>query len=298
MIALTILILVVMEVSLSFDNAVVNATVLKDMSYRWQRRFLTWGVLVAVFGMRLILPVLIVSFSAHIGIISVVQLVISNPLEYAKYLTSAHKQISSFGGVFLLMVFLKYIFDSDKEVHWIGCIERRLSAFGNIEAVEIIIVLSIILLVPSMSIPAGLLGLLCYVLIDGVMGFCIDGNNPSAIASSKRGLARFLYLEILDASFSLDGVVGAFAITNNIIAIMIGLGVGAAVIRTLTVRLVRGGVLQTFIYLEHGAHYGVGALAALMIASTAFNIPEAITGLSGVAFIGLSLLSSMRHKAT
>jgi len=105
-----------------------------------------------------------------------------------------------------------------------------------------------------------------------------------------------LYLEVLDASFSFDGVIGAFAITKDIIIIMIGLGVGAWFVRSMTIYLVEKGTLSAYIYLEHGAHYAIGALALIMIASVKFHIPEVITGLIGIAFIGLAFMSSVKHR--
>jgi uncharacterized protein len=287
----TILLLAVLEVSLSFDNAVVNASVLKNMEEKWRRRFLTWGILVAVFGMRLVLPVLIVSFAGGGSVVDVTTLAFTDPAEYGRRLSEAHTAIASFGGMFLLMVFLHFACDEAKDVHWIGWIERRLVSLGRMEAVEIGLAIALLLVIPGVSIVAGLLGLLCYVAIKGAMGLC----DESAVAG-KQGLVAFLYLEILDASFSLDGVIGAFAVTNDIVAIMIGLGIGALVIRSMTVRLVRNGTLAEFIYLEHGAHWGIGALAVLMLGSTTWHISEVVTGLIGAGCILASLASSVRHN--
>ncbi|WP_435018536.1 DUF475 domain-containing protein [Tundrisphaera sp. TA3] len=291
---LPVLLLAVMEVSLSFDNAVVNATVLRNMSLVWQRRFLTWGILIAVFGMRLVLPVVIVSVAGGMGMGEVARMAIGDPEEYGRQLASSHVAIASFGGIFLLMVFLGFLLDAGKETHWIGPLERHLVMVGRIEAAAIAIALAVILCLPTASLVPGMLGLLCYLFVNGLMGTC--GDDPTACVSGKGGLAAFIYLEVLDASFSLDGVVGAFAMSNNIVVIMIGLGIGAAVIRTLTVRLVRGGTLSEFIYLEHGAHYGIGALAILMLVSTVYHVSEIVTGLAGVGFILLALASSVIHN--
>ncbi|MGW1993508.1 DUF475 domain-containing protein, partial [Embleya sp. NPDC001921] len=107
----------------------------------------------------------------------------------------------------------------------------------------------------------------------------------------------FLYLEVLDASFSFDGVVGAFAITQDLLMITLGLGIGAMYIRSLTVYLVRQGTLDDYVYLEHGAMYAIGALASILLVSIKWEIHEVITGLVGVGFIGVALVSSiMRNK--
>jgi hypothetical protein len=100
----------------------------------------------------------------------------------------------------------------------------------------------------------------------------------------------------LDASFSFDGVVGAFAITNNLFIIMIGLGVGAMFVRSLTIMLVDKGTLSEYRYLEHGAFYAIGILAAIMFAGTIKHIPEVVTGLLGALFIALSLFSSILYN--
>jgi hypothetical protein len=98
---------------------------------------------------------------------------------------------------------------------------------------------------------------------------------------------------VLDASFSFDGVVGAFAISSDILQITLGLGIGAMYIRSLTVFLVRKGTLDDYVYLEHGAHYAIGALAVILLVGIKYHIPEIVTGLIGVAFIGLALGSSI-----
>jgi len=113
-----ILILCILEISLSFDNAVVNATVLKDMSEVWQRRFLTWGILIAVFGMRIVFPVIIVSIVSGLSPWGAIKVAVNDPDAYAAYMTSAHISIMAFGGAFLLMVGLSFFFDEEKE-HWV-----------------------------------------------------------------------------------------------------------------------------------------------------------------------------------
>ncbi len=122
----------------------------------------------------------------------------------------------------------------------------------------------------------------------------VAGAVGSAIM--KGGIAGFLYLEVLDASFSFDGVIGAFAITNDVIIIMLGLAVGAMFVRSMTIFLVEKGTLDEFIYLGHGVHYAIGALAIIMLLSMRFHVPELVTGLIGIAFIGWALLASLKHR--
>ena len=115
------------------------------------------------------------------------------------------------------------------------------------------------------------------------------------------GIASLIYLELLDASFSLDGTVGAFAITSNLGLIVTGLGLGALFIRSLTLMLCRERALDELIYLEHGAHYAIGALGLVMLASIyltehQFDVPEWMTGLIGILMLAFSFWDSMRHR--
>lgn len=292
----------VLEVSLSFDNAVVNATVLKDMTPLWRRRFLTWGMAIAVFGMRFVFPLVVVSLVARIGPFEAVRLAVMQPGEYARVLNQAHVPLQAFGGAFLGMVCLKYFFDAEKEVHWIGGIEKFLARLGKFEAIEIGVMLLALYgfseIVPAEShefLVAGIMGLVTFIGVDAIGTFMEAGPAQSANLH-RAGLASFLYLNVLDASFSFDGVIGAFALTNNLFMIAIGLGIGAMFVRSLTIMLVEEGTLEAYRYLEHGAFYAVGALAFLMMLGTIVEVPEAVTGLVGAGFIGLAVWSSIRAQ--
>lgn len=299
--------LMVMEISLSFDNAVVNATVLKKMDERWQQRFLTWGILIAVFGMRLVFPVLIVALATGLGIVEVSVMALRDQEQYSAHVLAAHTSIASFGGMFLLMVFLHFICDEAKDLHWIGIVERKLSLLGKLESVEVVIALTVLLLMQAVlpeserlnSLLSGVIGVVSYVLVKSITAlFASDekGHDAAAKVVGYSGFWGFMYLQLLDASFSLDGVIGAFAMSNDVIIIMLGLGIGAMFVRSLTVYLVRKGTLDEFVYLEHGAHYGIGALALIMLISMIVHVPEVITGLIGVTLIGLSLMSSLKYR--
>lgn len=308
--AITItLILGIMEVSLSFDNAVVNASALKKMDQKWQNLFLTAGIIIAVFGMRFFFPILIVSIATGLGLPDVFSMALSNPDEYAGHLRASHTAISSFGGMFLFLVFLSFIFDEGKENHWLGTIERKLATLGKIDSIGIIVSLIGLMIIqhvlPVSSnekatvLSSGIAGLILYVVVDSLGSFFESGEEEEAIADAvkRNGVMGFLYLEILDASFSFDGVIGAFAITRDIVIIMLGLAIGAMFVRSLTVSLVKKGTLDEYVYLEHGAHYAIGALAAIMFYSISTEVPEIVTGLTGVAFIIAALLSSIVYKS-
>jgi hypothetical protein len=296
--------LAVLEVSLSFDNAVVNASVMGDMTDVWRHRFLTWGMAFAVFGMRFVFPLAVVSVVAGIGPFEAVRLAALAPDEYARLLTSAHVALGGFGGAFLGMVCLKYFFDAEKEVHWLGLIERRLARLGKFEAIELAFMM-LVLYGFSRAFPAhealqfmvaGVFGLVTFIVVDGIgaaMESSAEGHHVDAHAA---GFASFVYLNVLDASFSFDGVIGAFALTNNLFTIAIGLGIGAMFVRSLTIMLVEKGTLDSYRYLEHGAFYAIGALAFIMMLGTLVQVHEAITGLIGAGFIALSLWSSIRFN--
>jgi hypothetical protein len=146
---------------------------------------------------------------------------------------------------------------------------------------------------------SGLWGILIYVGVDAISSLLEsseEGEGNVGDMVKRGGIGAFLYLEVLDASFSFDGVIGAFAITSDVVIIMLGLAIGAMFVRSMTVFLVKQGTLDEFVYLEHGAHYAIGILAVIMLASMKFHIPELFTGLVGVAFIVASLWSSIRHK--
>ena len=299
-------VLAILEVSLSFDNAVVNAGVLKDMSEFWRQAFLTVGILVAVFGMRLVFPIVIVSFSGGISTVETMDMALNNPDQYSQVLTAAYPVISAFGGMFLLLVFLNFLFDSNKETHWLGALEERLTKLAKFSEISVFIALCAIFStrwwVPeaeqSRVFVAGVMGVLLYLAVDAVGAlFENEEEGDAAVKTIQRsGFASFLYLEVLDASFSFDGVIGAFAITKDVVIIMLGLAIGAMFVRSMTVYLVNRGTLSEYIYLEHGAHYAIGALALIMLLGTTVHVSEVITGLIGVGFIGASVWSSLRHR--
>jgi uncharacterized protein len=321
-------ILAVLEVSLSFDNAVVNATVLVRMSPFWQRIFLTVGVAIAVFGMRLVFPLLIVGITAKLTPVEAVRLALEkgDPDKHGTYgylLHEAHPAIAAFGGLFLLMLFLDFVFE-ERDITWLSWIERPLARIGKLDQLSVVLALgalavSAYTLAPSDKIStvliSGVLGLGTYLLVNGLGEFFDEGagddedeedefgakleRRKAMHVVGKAAFFLFLYLEVLDASFSFDGVVGAFAITSDPIIIAIGLGIGAMFIRSLTVYLVHKGTLSEYVFLEHGALWAIGALAVILLVTIKYDVPEVVTGLIGVAFIGAALVSSiLRNRRT
>jgi hypothetical protein len=302
-----VLVLSVLEISLSFDNAVVNASKLAKMSKKWEKIFLTWGILIAVFGMRFLFPVLVVSVFSKLSLISVIKIALSNSHLYASYLHVTHAPIVTFGGMFLLMLFFSYFFNTKKELHWIKPIEHKMGYLGKIKGIETILSLTTLLILAhrfpvsekSGILVSGLFGILIYLLIDGLAHWLEtreESFTHSLSAVKDAGLIGFLYLELIDASFSLDGVLGAFALSHDIVIITIGLSIGAMFVRSMTVMIVEKKTLNKYIYLEHGAHWAIGALAFIMLITSFRPVPEVVTGLTGLVFILASFATSVRHN--
>jgi hypothetical protein len=341
-------ILSVLEISLSFNNAVINAGILRKLNAFWQKMFLTIGVLIAVFGMRLVFPIIIVAVTAKMSPWDAVKVAIDDHDRYEALVTGAHPAIAAFGGMFLLMIFLDFIFE-EREITWLGWLERPLARLGKLDMLSVVIALVVLVIAGTTvatGVPvhgghgeidkaetvllAGVGGLITYLVVGGISGFFEDrledeedddedgadgadgedgaeaaGDEPAegsakgvstaqvAGLAGKAAFFMFLYLEGIDASFSFDGVVGAFAISNDIFEIALGLGIGAMYIRSLTVFLVRKGTLDDYVYLEHGAHYAIGALAFILLATIKYDISEVVTGLVGVVLIAASYWSSV-----
>ncbi|GAB2733554.1 DUF475 domain-containing protein [Sinomonas soli] len=322
------LVLGILEVSLSFDNAVVNARILERMNPFWQRMFLTVGVIIAVFGMRVLFPLLIVGVTAKLNPVEAVQLAlakgpIDEPGTYAYVLHHAHPQIAAFGGIFLLMIFLDFMFE-DRELKWLHWFEAPLARIGRMNGASLVVGLFALGLIGQLSGPelqgsvlmAGIFGMVTYFLVQGLGELFDTGDededaepseqaaaagtrpNKAIQVAGKAAFMLFLYLEVIDASFSFDGVIGAFAITSDPIIIALGLGlIGAMFVRSLTVYLVRQGTLDEFEYLDHGAHWAIGALAVILLITIGVEVSEVITGLIGVVFIGAAFVASvMRNR--
>ena len=301
-------VLAILEISLSFDNAVVNAMKLEGMSPKWRHRFITWGILIAVFGMRFLFPLLVVSIFAGLNILNVLDMALHDVNKYAHYLELTHAPIVTFGGAFLLMLFMDYFTEKNKDVHWLAPIEKliqKLNKFKGICTYTTLLVLGAVLnilpLEQRLSVfISGIAGIIAYLAIDGLAEWLERRQEERAKlcadAVKCSGLVGFLYLELIDASFSLDGVLGAFALSQDIIIITIGLFIGAMFVRSLTIMLVEKKTLDQFLYLEHGAHWAIGTLSILMFVSTFYEVPEVVTGLLGLIFIISSLVSSIIHK--
>lgn len=298
---ITVLILAGIEISFSFENAIINAKILKRMNYFWQQLFMTVGIIFAVFVVRFLVPIILVAVTASLSIRKVTDLALHHPHQYSLYLEDAHTIIAAFGGMFLLMIFLDFVFET-RPVMWIEPLEKKLSKLGKQESLSLIVAAGILILTTvflatdrAEVLFAGVVGLLIYLIINTLESAYMPSeiNDAQMVKRfAKAGIVGFLYLELIDASFSMDGVIGAFAITTDIILITAGLAIGALFVRAMTVHLLRRGTLQKYIYLDHGAHYAIGLLALLLLITIRHELPQWLTGLSGILIIGIALADS------
>ncbi|MEK9195837.1 MAG: DUF475 domain-containing protein [Patescibacteria group bacterium] len=302
------LILAGLEITFSFDNAVINAKILKNMSKGWQQAFIWVGIPIAVFGVRILLPLIIVSMVVGESLPHIADLALNNPTEYAELLDKTHYMIASLGGIFLLMLSLDFFFEN-KKVRWLKGVEAIMMKAGTMESLTVMVALLVLGFAGSLVnsshrldvFTAGIVGMFVYLAIRAMnIVLARSGVNKSLTKGVKQtftaGLLGFIYLQVVDASFSLDSVIGAFAITQEILIIAVGLGVGAIFVRSMTIHMLRSNTLDHYRYMEHGAHYAIGILAVIMILSLKYEIPEYITGLSGVVVITASIVHSAREK--
>lgn len=304
----TVIVLTLLETTFSADNAVINSKVLVTMSPWWQKIFMTVGIFIAVFLVRFAMPVVIVMLTAGLGFTQVLHLAIADPHQYELHLSHAEPVISAFGGAFLLMIALSYFIDYEKQTHWLTFLERRLGKLGRFDNITTFIMLITaaalyftvspehqgVVLIASICAMAFHIGL-------GLLNALFEKQGNHVGAGVKKvgaaAFASFAYLEILDASFSLDGVIGAFALTSSVVLIMAGLGAGAVWVRAMTIHLIRVKALTKYRYLEHGAHWAIGFLGAVMLLKLYHvELPEWIVGSLGIATITAAVASSARIK--
>lgn len=300
-----IVLLGLLEISLSFDNAIVNVRFLKKMNKKRQKKFLTWWILIAVFGIRFVFPIVLVAIFASITPWEAIRLAISDPHQYSIILDSSHTLIAGFGGTFLLLVGLNFFFEQGKKIHRFSHLESFLETLGKVHGIDVIIVLLILQILTQFVDPSQaqeffiswVRWVVLYLMVNGIGSlFGQWFGNQAGKAVAKSWLMWFIYLEVLDASFSLDGVIGAFALSSNIFVIMIWLGIGAFFIRSMTFYMLDHKTLKVYRYLEHGAFYSVIALAIMMLLWTLMDLPDMAVGLAGFALISLSFYTSYLEK--
>lgn len=296
------LVLVLLEVTFSFDNAVVNSKILERMSKFWQTLFLTVGIFFAVFVVRFLLPIFIVMLSSGNGFMNVVDMALNKPAEYGETLHAAAPVINAFGGTFLMMIGVSYFMDRNKDIHWLGRVEKFLTKFGSYDTFKVLVMLAVAMLLYATVDPAyhvivlvaSIIGTMLHISLELFGSYFASKQSSAKQLVGMAAFASFLYLNVLDASFSLDGVIGAFAITSSVLLIIAGLGAGALWVRSLTVYLVRTKALGKYRYLEHGAHWAILALGLIMLLKLYHvELPEFMVGSIGMVFIATAVVSSV-----
>lgn len=308
---LVALILIVIEVTFSFDNAILNARILARLTPFWHTMFLTIGIIIAIFGVRVALPIFIVMITAGMSWNTVIDLIANDPETYGHALEAAYPQIASFGGAFLLMLALHFFLDKERRVLWFKDLESWLQKYTTFWAPALVsaAVICVISLLPANkdgveTAIAGGLGILTYSglhILIRIFEYIRSRTEKRKTGKSSKpklqtgmvAFTSFLYLLMIDSSFSFDSVIGAFAITTNVVLIAIGLGIGAFWVRSLTIFMVRRGTLNNYRYLEHGAHYTLFVLAGVMLLGIFWHVPEAIAGIVGIGFITMAVISSI-----
>lgn len=257
--------LIVFEVISSVDNAIVNAHVLKTVPEKYRKFFLLWGLLLAVFVMRGVLPFVIVWIAnAGISFNELVHLVFSDPALMEESLEHSKPLLLLGGGVYLFFVFLAWLFLEEKKYAFFveHFIHKQSVWFYAISSIFITLVVYLSVKIDPLLALAASIGASAFFLTDGFRHNA-EQKEKELHGSSMSAWSKLLYLEVLDASFSIDGVIGAFAFTMSVPLILIGNGIGAFVVREVTIKGIN--TISKFAYLKNGAMYSIGMLGALMV---------------------------------
>lgn len=295
---LSVLMLGLVETSVSLDNAVFNMTILKNWNDKWRKIFLWVGLPIAVFGMRFVFPLLIVSSAASLGLVETFNLAINDSKQYGEVLQSVHPQIAAFGGMFLLCVAMGFFVDKDKEDHLFPKFE---TLFQKIYKPFLVTTAALLAFVYGFHeayfglevVIAATIGMVSFYALHFISDKLSDGTADGVI---RQGVVGLLYLELVDASFSLDGVVAAFAVSTNIFIIMLGLGIGAMFVRSFTLQLLDNERISTLKYLEHGAFWAILGLVGIMFYSIFSHVNEFLAAILGIVFIGIAVVKSLKAK--
>lgn len=289
--------LIVFEVVNSVDNAIVNASVLKTMSLIWRKRFLLIGIVTSVFLVRFILPLIIVWISVPNISGSDLFLAFTGQSAVAAEAIEAQKPlILMFGGVFLLYLYFHWLFLEKKEPLFIERFLKEKHGVWFFAFAAIILVLVMYLArFNSMMMLAAAIGSATFFILYGLKQTAEESErNLVEGAGNMSDASKFLYLEVLDMTFSFDGVIGAFAFTINLILILIGIGIGALVVRELTIRGID--TIAKYKYLKNGALTSIGFLGLFMVIEAfGVELPTYVPIIITFALVGVAWWWSKRE---
>jgi len=295
--------LAMFEIISSMDNAIVNAHVLKTMPEKYWKIFLFWGLLFAVFVVRGLLPFLIVWMAnPALTIGGVMTAIFSSDPQIKEYLTASKPLLLLGGGVYLFFVFLSWLFLEEKKYAFLveDFIHRQGVWFYALSSIFTVLVVYISLKINPILALAATIGISAFFITDGFKKNAEEQEKKLIAGSGLSAWSKILYLEILDASFSIDGVIGAFAFTLSVPLILIGNGLGAFIIREFTIKGIN--LISKFAYLKNGAMYSIGMLGLLMVTeSFGKEYPFWLAPLNMVIliiiFLGLSIKELRQTKA-
>jgi len=287
--------LILFEVISSVDNAIVNVNILKTVPEKFRKFFLVWGLLLAVFVMRGVLPFVIVWLAnASLPFSEVFNLVFSDPALMEKALEHSKPLLLLGGGVYLFFVFLAWLFLEEKKYAFLveGFIHRQGVWFYAISSIFITAVIYFSITVNPFLALAASVGATAFFMTDGFRKNAEEAEKKLEKKGNMSAWSKLIYLEVLDASFSIDGVIGAFAFTMSVPLILIGNGIGALVVREVTVRGMN--IISKFAYLKNGAMYSIGMLGGLMVLESfgkefPFWVAPLNTLVLLIVFLGLSV---------
>lgn len=283
------------EIISSIDNAVINANILKTMPVKYRKIFLLWGLLFAVFIVRGVLPFIIVWIAnPNLSVFQIITATFSGSQEIKWYLEQSKPLLLLGGGIYLFFVFLSWLFLEEKKYSFFveGFLHRQGAWFYAFASIITTFVVYFSLQRNPILALAATIGVSAFFITDGFKKNAEEKEkqlmNPAMGAWSK-----ILYLEVLDASFSIDGVIGAFAFTVSVPLIILGNGLGALVVREFTIRGID--LITKFQYLKNGAMYAIGILGAIMILeSFGHEFPFWMAPLNMIVLLGIFLYLSVR----
>jgi hypothetical protein len=285
--------LIVFEVVNSIDNAIVNAHVLKTMGVVWRRRFLVIGIVTSVFLVRFLLPVVIVWLSAPSFSLYEILLAFTGESQVAAIAVEAQKSlILTFGAVFLLYLYFHWLFLEKKDPLFIEkYLKEKHGVWFFSFAAVILVLIMYFARSNAMIMLAAAIGSATFFILYGLKETAEKGEKTLAGTGGLDDFSKFVYLEVLDATFSFDGVIGAFAFTINLLLILIGIGIGAIVVRELTIR----GIDQVakYKYLKNGAMTSIGFLGLFMLAeSFGVELPSYVPIIGTLLLVGIAFYKS------
>lgn len=301
-IILTILGLAFFETITSIDNAIINAEVLSKMSKRARNWFLVWGLLVAVVLVRGLLPMLILyTANPSLGLVGVATAMFSSDPAVAEAVEQSSPVLLMGGGVFLVFLFFHWLFLEPKHygLPGEGFILRQGVWFFAVVSVFLTLVTWFSINQHPMVAFGAVVGSTAFFIVHGFKQNAelaekeLIGGGPQG-ASGMGDLSKLMYLEVIDATFSVDGVVGAFAFTLAVPLILVGNGIGALVVREFTIRNIEN--VKKYIFLKNGAMYSILVLGAIMILDGfGFHIPEWLSPIATFAIVGFFFWKSCEH---